>query len=117
MKKHTFLFSLLFAILYAVVLSFSIECLFQYIGTIGTVNIDSNIPTDNAEIIWYWTSLGAGILSTAALIAIFIFNFNLSDKLGYNKYTWWLQSAAAAVMAFFMVEPWQRLFDFLKETL
>lgn len=93
------------------------ECLFQFIGAIGTVNIDSNIPYDKIDVIWYWGSLGTGILTTAALIAIFVLNFNLSDKLGYNKYIWWIQSILSLVLTFFLVEPWERLFLYIREML
>ena len=118
MKKYKYLFACFFAFAYAVVLSFGIECLFQCIGTIGTISgIDANVPSDKLNVLLYWLSFGAGILSTAALVAIFILNFNLSDKFGYNKYVWWLQSIISLVLAFFMVEPWERLFVFLQENL
>ena len=111
MKKHTFLFSLLFAVAYALLLSLGTECLFKCLGSITGTAMGGFFPN------LYWFSFILGILCTAALIFTVIFNYNVSDKLGYNKYIWWLQSIAAAVIAFFMVEPWQRLFDFLQETL
>ena len=117
-KKHKFLFVILFALVYAVVLSFGIECLFRCIGTIGTVhNIDSNVPEDSQSVVMYWLALIAGILSVAAFVVTLMFNYNVSDKLGYNKYIWWIQFIAVAFITFFMVEPWERFFDFLSETL
>ena len=65
----------------------------------------------------YWLALIAGILSAAAFVAILIFNYNVSDKLGYNKYIWWIQFIAVAVITFFLVEPWQTLFLYLREIL
>ena len=82
MKKHKFLFVILFALVYAVVLSFGIECLFRCIGTIGTVhNIDSNVPEDSQSVVMYWLALIAGILSVAAFVVTLMFNYNVSDKL------------------------------------
>ena len=117
MKNKVLLTILLFALVYAVVLSFGIECLFQFIGTIGTVDIDAGLSTDKLDVIWYWASLGAGILTTALLIAILVLNYNLSDKLGYNKYIWWIQSIVSLVLAFFLVKPWEMLFNYLYEIL
>ncbi|MBQ7779148.1 MAG: hypothetical protein IJ404_01515 [Clostridia bacterium] len=109
MKNNKLLFVILFALVYAVVLSFGIECLFQCIGIMGTSVFAEHSP-------WvYWSSFIAGILSVVALIAIFILNFNLSDKFGYNKYIWWIQSILALVLAFFLVEPWEMLFGLLQE--
>ena len=118
MKNHKILFVILFALVYAVVLSFGIECLFRCIGTIGTVhNIDSNVPEDRQSVVMYWFSFIAGILSVAAFVAILIFNYNVSDKLGYHKYIWWIQFIAVAVITFFMIEPLESIFDFLREIL
>jgi zinc transporter ZupT len=118
MKRSNVLSVVLFVLVYAVILSFGIECLFQCIGTIGTIhNIDSNVPEDRQSIVMYWLALIAGILSVAAFVAILIFNYNVSDKLGYHKYIWWIQFIAVAVITFFMIEPWERLFDFLREIL
>ncbi len=118
MKNCKFLFVILFVLVYAVVLSFGIECLFQCIGAVGTVSgIDANVSSDKLDVLLYWLSFGAGILSAAALVAIFILNFNLSDKLGYNKYVWWLQSILSLVLAFFLVKPWEMLFLYMREML
>ena len=111
MKKHKILFVILFTLVYAVVLSFGIECLFQCIGIMGT-----SIFGDHSKYM-YWFSFIAGILSVAAFVMILIFNYNVSDKLGYNKYIWWMQFFAVAVITFFMIEPWERLFDLLREIL
>lgn len=117
MRKYKYIFVCLFALAYAVVLSFGIECLFQCMGTIGTVEIDANVSHgDKLDVLLYWLSLGAGFLSVVALIAIFIFNFNVSDKIGYNKYVWWLQFISVAVITFFLVEPWEMLFTHIRET-
>ena len=108
----------MFALIYAVVLSFGIECLFRCIGTVGTVhNVDSNVPADRQFVYMYWLALIAGILSVAAFVMILIFNYNVSDKLGYNKFIWWIQFITVAFVTFFMVEPWERFFDFLWEIL
>ncbi len=118
MKKQRIFPVILFALIYAVVLSFGIECLFQCIGTIGTIGgIDANVSPDKSYVLSYWLSLGAGILSVAALIGIFILNFNLSDKFGYNKYIWWIQSILSLVLTFFLVKPWEMLFVLLREQL
>ena len=117
-KNHKILFVILFTLVYAVVLSFGIECLFQCIGTVGTLhNIDSNVPDDRQSVFMYWLALIAGILSVVAFVMILMFNYNVSDKLGYHKYIWWMQFIAVAVITFFMVEPWERLFDLLREIL
>ncbi len=111
MKKYRYLFSALFAVVYALLLSLGTECLFKCLGSITATAMGAYFPN------LYWFSFILGILCTVALVLTVIFNYNVSDKLGYHKYIWWLQSVAAAVIAFFMVEPWERFFDFLQETL
>ena len=118
MKKSKIFVILFFSLVYAVILSFGIECLFQCIGTVGTVhNIDSNVPGDRQSVFMYWLALIAGILSAVAFVMILMFNYNVSDKLGYHKYIWWIQFIAVAVITFFLVEPWQTLFEHLREIL
>lgn len=111
MKKYKYLFSALFAVVYAFLISLGTECLFRALGAVTATAMGGYFPY------LYWFSFILGILCAAALVATLIFNYNVSDKLGYNKYLWWLQSIAAAVLAFFMVEPWERLFVFLQENL
>ena len=102
---------LIFALVYAVILSFGIECLFQCIGIPAT-----SVLGAHSQYV-YWFSFVAGIFATVTLIAIFILNLNLSDKLGYNKYVWWIQMTLGVILAFFFVEPWQTLFERLREIL
>lgn len=111
MKNRKYFIPILFAVVYAVVLSFGIECLFTCIGIMGTSVFGSHSPY------MYWFSFVAGILSTASLIVIFILNLKIADKCCYNKYIWWIQSILSLVLAFFMVKPWEMLFLYIREML
>ncbi len=110
MKNNKYLTAALFAVVYAFFLSLGTECLFKCLGAITATAMGGYFPY------LYWFSFVLGIICIAALIMTLIFNIRVADKLGYHKYLWWLQSIAAAVLAFFMVEPWEKLFEFLQET-
>ena len=111
MKRYRALTMLFFSLVYAVILSFGIECLLTCIGIMGT----SVFGEDATGL--YWFAFISGIIATALLVVIFVFNFRISERLEYNKYIWWIQTILGVILAFCLVEPWQTLFEHIRELL
>ncbi len=114
MKRFNIILALIFSVLYGVVVSLGIECLLSLMGFTFTISgIDAEVT--NKYPIFIPFCIAMGILAVVLLIVIFIFNLKAAEKFSFKKYLWWIEMAAACVMAYLTVKPWEDLFVFLRD--
>jgi hypothetical protein len=102
----------LFTAAYAVLFGLGVECLFHLIGIMLGSAIDGGVVFDYPRLVPF--CLIVGFLSLITLIGLFLFNIHVSEKCGYTKIKWWLQSVAVLLLWVPMAWLWELLFDFLR---
>ena len=101
-----------FIMAYAVFLSLGIECLLIVLSFIMSVYPDSGSAVSLYPRFFAFNVIVL-ICSLIALIGIFVFNFFISEKNGYTKRTWCIQTIISVVAALPMINLWKMLIVFL----
>ena len=114
MKKRVLLCSA-FAVVYAVFLSFGIECLLCVLSEFFSLPDSSAAAGSYSRTLLLCIVLG--ILCTAVLIGLFILNLKIYEKPEFTKRLWVAQMISAAVISIPMIKLWEALFGILYRTL
>ena len=113
MKKY--FLAIIFAIAYATFLSIGLECLLNLLGLSMAISLDGPPVTKQYPRFIPFCFI-VGIFALASIIGTFILNLIASEKLGFTKKIWWIQSIFSLVISFPMVKVWELLFEFLQRT-
>ena len=101
-----------FIMAYAIFLSLGIECLLIVLSFIMSVSPDSGSAVSLYPRFFAFNVVVL-ICSLIALIGMFVFNFFISEKNGYTKRTWCIQTVISVVAALPMINLWKTLIMFL----
>ncbi len=99
-----------FAVIYAVLLSLSFECLLSLAGMAMAVSIDED-PAIRRLPGFAAFCLAAGCSALLLIVLCVIFNIRKSEELAYTKNAWLVQCALAAVFSIPLIKPWEMLFE------
>ena len=114
MKKAFFVCS--FAIAYAVLLSFEIECFLNLLGISIGISLDSQVGMEQYPRFFPFCII-IGVLVFCILGLIFVLDLKVSQRQGYDKKLWCIQIILALSMSIPMIELWEKLFEFLQNKL
>ena len=114
MKK--FFVSLTFIVAYTAFLSIGVECLLMLLGVAMAISLDGSAVTEQYPRFIPFC-LATGSFALIALIATFVINIKVSDRLGYTQREWQIQAIAAIVASVPMIQLWETLFEFLQRRL
>ena len=115
MKKSTFVFLPFSILANAMFLSLGMECLFNLLGFAMAISLDgSSVTAQYPRFIPF--CFFVGIIALLGLIATYIINLKLSEKLGLARIIWFAQYILAFILSFLVIRIWIRLFEFLQNT-
>ncbi|MBQ7921904.1 MAG: hypothetical protein IJ325_04915 [Clostridia bacterium] len=112
MKKAVILFG--FSLAYGLLFSLGSECMLSLLGISMALSLDGGIINQYPRFIPF--CMLAGLLALAATVILFIYHLRTAEKLGFTKGLWYVQFLSAVAVSIPMIELWERLFAFLRET-
>ena len=105
-----------FIIAYAIFLIIGIECLLNLLSLAVHVSLDSDLTVMGEHRGFLLFCIVLGLLATAAIIALLVFNIKTAEKFDYSKKTWYVQMISALVISLPMLKIWEMLFEYLQKT-
>lgn len=103
-----------FSLAYGILFSLGSSCMLNLLGIGMALSLDGGILNQYPRFIPF--CMLVGILTLAAIVILFIYQFYAAEKLGFTKRMWYVQFLSAVVTAIPMIELWERLFVFLRAT-
>ena len=80
------------------------------------VSLDSDLTVMGEHRGFLLFCIVLGLLATAAIIALLVFNIKTAEKFDYSKKTWYVQMISALVISLPMLKIWEMLFEYLQKT-
>ena len=113
MCKKT-LVALSFTAVYAVFLSLGFMCLLKLFGIyIAAMMFEISILGEYPRLIPFCVIVG--FIALISLIALFVLNLKVAEKLEFSKGIWWIEMASATILSLLLVIPWGMLFEYLQK--
>ena len=114
MKKTAYTVLPFFILANAAFLGLGGECLLRLLGLSMAISLDSPpIAEQYPRFIPFCVILG--ITALVGLIALFILNTVISEKLNYTKTVWILEYILSFALTLPLIKLWNMLFDFLQK--
>lgn len=110
-RMNKLLWCLLFTAAYGAVVGLGMECALRLLGIGMSMSLDST-PRYPRFVPF---CMIVGLLALGALVLLLVFNVNASEKLGYTKKTWIIQSVGVCVRSIPMIKFFDILFRFLQD--
>ena len=103
-----------FSLAYGILFSLGSSCMLNLLGIGMALSLDGGILNQYPRFIPF--CMLVCLLTLAAIVILFIYQFYAAEKLGFTKRMWYVQFLSAVVIAIPMMELWERLFVFLRAT-
>jgi len=111
--KKTYFLGMTFAVAYAMVFSFGMECLLNLLGVFFSISLDGGSVTEQyPRFIPFCFFFGFFALVMLALL--FFINLKAAEHVGFSKTLWRVELILAFILSIPMLKPWEMLFDFLQ---
>ena len=111
-QMNKLMWCVLFTAAYGIVVGLGMECALRLLGMSMTMSFDSVVARYPRFVPF---CVIVGLLALGGLVLLLILNVNASEKLGYTKKTWAVQSVSVLVRVVPMIKLFDLLFRFLQD--
>lgn len=109
------LLSALFVLIYSLLFSLGIMCLFQIFGVAMAISLDGKSVVDMYPRFIPFC-FAVGFFALFAIIGAVILNYKYSEKLKYTKHYLGIQLFCSFIISIPLMKIWEMAFEFLQKT-